>query len=82
MVSNLTTNAALVLALNISNKTPSETLGNCLPHNMDDKDFESIIQFLYDAIENQYYEDAPNRNTQDFLDKILFIKKNYVKIKG
>lgn len=71
----------LETALNQSKKVPSETIGNCLPYlnNYDIEHAKSLIQYLYDNIENQYQEEAPNAETQAFLDKIKFIKDNYHK---
>lgn len=78
----MTTLEVLQLALAHNKKIPSETLGNCLSHEMSDADFISIIKFLKSAIEDQYDENAPCDNTQEFLDRITYIEKNYLKFKG
>lgn len=68
-------------ALNYSKKVPSDTLGNCLPYlnHYDIEHAKSLIQYLISNIEDQYDEEAPNAETQAFLDKIEFIKNNYHK---
>jgi hypothetical protein len=72
----------LSIALNYATINGEKTLGECFRGHhepIENQDIESLLQMIHDEIEDQFYEDAPNNSTQDFLNKIKYIKDNYYK---
>ena len=72
------TREVLTLALEILDKKKNgEELHNVLRVGLTSCQLVGIIQMIHDEIEDQYYEYPPSRETQEFLNKIKFIRDNY-----